>query len=306
MRVPAAPPRALSLVLVLLLCPLRATLASPPPSASDAVRALADAYSRRSLPALDSLLTADFRFHASEGDSAGTAYLDGLPRADELAGARAMFEGDARAGAPRADSIQVAPGTLDEGPDPEHADSSTTYRLVVAHGFQLRLTLGTGEHAMHVQAGDALQIFHVVRGDVALLAPGQTSDAHRWYLRRWLEDMTAVRMSLGRIEGDCGGGAAAAAAPPAAPSGRIGLRVQTAPLCPSLRLLCDLPGAGPATIEVFDVTGRRLVQRTLAATAPGTQLIEAGEGRHFDPGVYWVTLRQGARPPARRMVVVAR
>ena len=34
------------------------------------------------------------------------------------------------------------------------------------------------------------RVFHLVRGDVAVLRPGQEKSASRWYIRRW-EDLSA-------------------------------------------------------------------------------------------------------------------
>jgi hypothetical protein len=52
--------------------------------------------------------------------------------------------------------------------------------------------------------------------------------------------------------------------------------------------------------------GRRLSQRVLSPQAAGSRLVEAGSGRHFDPGAYWVRLTQGRRAPVTRMVMVAK
>ena len=68
---------------------------------------------------------------------------------------------------------------------------------------------------------------------------------------------------------------------------------------------CDLPGLEPARVEVYDVGGRRVNQRQVAVAAAGTLTIEAGRGVTLYPGVYWVRVGQGLRPPATRMVVVA-
>ena len=295
-----APLRAALVSLAALIAP--AALAAGPPA--QAVQRLAGAYSQRSVAGIDALLTGDFRFHFSDNDSARGAFVDGLPREDELEACRAMFEGSNWA--PRATSITVNLGALDEGIDPEHPDSCQ-FRLVVAHDFRMTFTIPNGEWFTILQAAGGLQVFHVVRGDVAVLAPGQTADPARWYVRRWIEDVDGLTISLAQVDGECADeGALSRGAPTGTDASRIGLRALDVPLCPTLKLLLDLPGNEPARLEVYDVQGRRVANRTIPVHGPGALLVEAGNGKRFTPGVYWLRLYQGTRPPAKRMVVVAR
>jgi hypothetical protein len=263
---------------------------------------LAEAYEARSLTGLDALLTADFRFHFSGGDAAGSRYAEGWTRNEELRSARSMFHGVPGSALPRADSIFVSTGVVDAGVDPEHPDSTCQYRLAIARGLGIRLVMPNGR-CMTPQP--AVHVFHVVRGDAAVLMPGQPADTTRWYIRRWLEDLDAITIALGAVDGECGSDAAADAPLSVAPE-RIGLRAISAPVCATLKVLCDLPGNEPASLEVFDVQGRRVAQRSVTPQSPGSVLVEAGSGQRFAPGAYWVRLAQGTRPPVTRMVMVAR
>src|SRR5262249_2070286 len=129
-------------------------------------------------------------------------------------------------------------------------------------------------------------------------------DPERWYIRRWLEDVSGLRQALGSQKGDCGEavGAGGEAVTPTA----LGIRPLTNPACAALHVGCDLPGAEPAQVEVFDVSGRLVNSKRLAVQTAGRVELDAGAGARLLPGVYWVRLRQAALRPSTRMVVVAR
>jgi hypothetical protein len=215
------------------------------------------------------------------------------------------LEHDGKSVIPRPDTIVVTADGFRESADPEHPDSTGHYRVVAVLRFSFDIrTAGRKE----LTALPALQVFHVVRGDAAVLATGQGADSTRWYVRRWLEDLDALAAALGEVDGDCGQADSAvatrvrAALAPALP---LVIHPLGNPACPTLDLACDLPAAGPARVEVFDVMGRRLANRELEVAAPGTIKIQAGAGVHLAPGAYWVRLTQAARS-STRMVVVAR
>lgn len=277
-----------------------------PHSPIGTVHALADAYNHRSLREYDALLAADFRFHFSGGDSSrGARYSDGFPRQEELVSAAEMFgirePGDTLP-MPVPKKIRAYPGELQEGADPEHPDSTCQYRVVVAKDFHVELTMPAGQF---IEAGSAgMQVFHLVRGDAALRPAGQSPDTTRWYVRRWLEDLDAVSLSLAQVEGECA--ESDGAVPGGAIPGALALRPISVPVCPTIKVLCDLPGAGEAAVEVFDVQGRSVGKRLIRAAAAGTQLVEAGGGIRFSPGAYWVRLTQPGQQAVVRMVMVAR
>jgi hypothetical protein len=64
-----------------------------------------------------------------------------------------------------------------------------------------------------------------------------------------------------------------------------------------------LPNDAPATIELLDVTGRRVDRRTLSGQA-GRQSVDLGDATRIPPGLYWVRLRHGGREGAIRAVVL--
>src|SRR5688572_32955928 len=74
--------------------------------------------------------------------------------------------------------------------DPDHADSSAWYKLVIIPSFQTMIRLADSEQT-------EFQIFapqrlHLVRGDAAVLAPGQVGSTDRWYVRRWVDLTPAI------------------------------------------------------------------------------------------------------------------
>ena len=150
-----------------------------------------------------------------------------------------------------------------------------------------------------------------MRGDVALLVGGQLADADHWYIRRWIEDVSGIREALAQRKGDCGeppapvpGPRSSARAP--APPLVLAVRPLANPACAALAVTCDLPGAEPARVDVYDVSGRLVNTRRFEVKAAGNLTVDAGAGAHLLPGVYWVRLGQATRKPSTRMVVVAR
>lgn len=272
-----------------------------PDTPKAAVRALVQAYNERSVRKLEALMSADYRFHISAGDTLSRYFLNGLDRRTEMGSAKVLFEGlvvDGKVVKRPAERITITLGRLEEGADPEHPDSMSHYRVVVAHklGFSI-----VDDDTMESLPAD--QVFCLVRGDVAQRLDGQPGLANRWYIRRWLENLTAVEKRLAGIDGHC-----EEAADPAVgtPAGVFGVRALDSPLCATLDVACDLPSAEPATLEVFDLQGRRMAKQVLRPTAPGTVRIQAGAGARFAPGAYWLRLTQGRRPASKRLVLVAR
>jgi hypothetical protein len=64
-----------------------------------------------------------------------------------------------------------------------------------------------------------------------------------------------------------------------------------------------LASSEPATLEVVDVTGRRLMGRSVGALGPGRHQVRLDE-RSLDPGVYWVRLSQAGRMASTKASVV--
>ncbi|HKQ58561.1 MAG TPA: T9SS type A sorting domain-containing protein [Candidatus Eisenbacteria bacterium] len=71
-----------------------------------------------------------------------------------------------------------------------------------------------------------------------------------------------------------------------------------------LKITFTLPRAMPATIEVVDATGRRVVTREVGGMGVGRHELDLGRER-LAPGVYWARLVQGDRMSAAKLVVLA-
>ncbi len=70
------------------------------------------------------------------------------------------------------------------------------------------------------------------------------------------------------------------------------------------RVVFSLAESSPATIELFDLNGRRLARRVLTAPAAGATTIELAPDATLVPGLYFVRLTQGTRTLVRRGTVV--
>jgi hypothetical protein len=275
---------------------------------------LADAYRSMLVAGVDAVLSADYRFHAvGENGENLLSFADGSPREYEMRSVRGMLEGVTRDGKvvmAKADSVGMSFDGISADMDPEHPDSTQQYLVLTVTRAQWGIRLANGNHMWNKPS---LHVFHVVRGDAAVLAPGQTADPERWYIRRWLEDVSGLRTALGEKKGDCGEHdpstepvvAAGMALTPARPQA-LGIRALTNPACSALRVSCDLPTDEAAKVEVYDVSGRLVNSKPLPAKSAGNVTVDAGAGAHLIPGVYWVRLNQTKQRPSTRMVVVAR
>lgn len=284
-----------------LACPLAALIAlsclSAAPHASaaapaDAVRSLATAYDQGSVAQLDELLTADYRFHTSQA-ALEAHYAQGFGRDRELLAAKNLFA--------RYESA-TSYASVSEQPDPAHPEAPEKYRALSVHQMAMSMKARSADaHEPGMIAESTDHVIYVVRGDAALLPEGRTADPGRWYIREWYEDVAAAEALLAGAQGSCEA--------PAAADGGAGLAVHAmdSPLCPTLKLRCDLPGTQTALLEVFDLGGRRLAKHELKPAAAGRSVeIEAGANAPFAPGAYFVRLSQGRAKPVSKMVLVAK
>ena len=76
------------------------------------------------------------------------------------------------------------------------------------------------------------------------------------------------------------------------PSGRSGFSVTF-----------SLLNAGPATLEVVDVTGRQVASESVGPMGAGRHQASFGREGSLSPGVYWVRLQQAGRTASRKAVV---
>ena len=65
-----------------------------------------------------------------------------------------------------------------------------------------------------------------------------------------------------------------------------------------------LPSAEPATLELIDVTGRRVKTRSVGSLGAGRHVINLAEGEQLGPGIYFIRLTQGARERVVRTSVL--
>jgi hypothetical protein len=70
----------------------------------------------------------------------------------------------------------------------------------------------------------------------------------------------------------------------------------------ALRVEFALDGTGEATLELVDVTGRRVTVRDLGSLGPGRHALDLGV--HLPAGIYVVRLTQGARALVRKAIVL--
>lgn len=264
---------------------------------------LKQAYEQKSIDRLGALLTDDYRFHSAAYQPA--AFAAGYTRDSELRSIKGLMLGSKHANgyvmAP-AETLWFEHGAVSVSDDPEHADSTEQYKTVHVAAMSFHVNKADG-NKMWTPSG--LHIFHVVRGDAAVLAEGQTADPARWYVRRWLENLDDASKALAAIQGECGEKFAATTTD--APRSRmLGIRALTNPACARLELMLDLPGTESVNLQVLDVTGRVHNTREIRVARAGELKVDAGQGANLSPGVYWVRVKQGDRKPSTRMVVVAK
>jgi hypothetical protein len=71
-----------------------------------------------------------------------------------------------------------------------------------------------------------------------------------------------------------------------------------------VRVTFALVRPGPVTVEMFDVTGRRVLQQELGDLASGEHTTSLGSGSQVAAGLYVVRLRQGTSTSIRRVLLL--
>lgn len=66
----------------------------------------------------------------------------------------------------------------------------------------------------------------------------------------------------------------------------------------------SLASSSAASLELFDVAGRRVASRNVGSLGAGEHTLDLGEGRHLATGVYVVRLKQGADTRVTRVTVL--
>ncbi len=65
-----------------------------------------------------------------------------------------------------------------------------------------------------------------------------------------------------------------------------------------------LPRSAPAILNLYDVTGRRLLSREVGTLGAGEHLVRMGDGQRIAAGIYWATLTQANQHATAKVVVV--
>jgi hypothetical protein len=72
----------------------------------------------------------------------------------------------------------------------------------------------------------------------------------------------------------------------------------------TLHVRFTLPSREPATLELIDVAGRRVLRRDVGALGPGVHVVDIEEQRPLRPGLYFIRLAQAGREIAQRVAVI--
>lgn len=87
------------------------------------------------------------------------------------------------------------------------------------------------------------------------------------------------------------------------PALELALRVHPNPSRRGLSVRFTLPQASPATVEVLDVVGRRIVGREVGSRGLGSHVLDLDEGL-FPAGLYFVGLKQGPERVTAKAIVM--
>jgi hypothetical protein len=80
--------------------------------------------------------------------------------------------------------------------------------------------------------------------------------------------------------------------------------IQPNPVLAGLAITFVLPASGPATLEILDVAGRRVMLRDVGSLGAGQHTLRLDFGATHRAGIYLVRLRQGGLETSRKAVVV--
>jgi hypothetical protein len=80
--------------------------------------------------------------------------------------------------------------------------------------------------------------------------------------------------------------------------------LKTNPAVRDIVVAFSLPDARPATLELLDISGRRVVTQEVGSLGPGRHTLTLGAGMSQPPGVYLVRLRRVGQSFTIRAVVI--
>ena len=136
----------------------------------------------------EGLLTSDFRYTFSlASDPTLVNSYPNWGHDDEVETTRHLFEGFSTTSGERvaaASRIEMTLTGLQYGLDYTHPDSGEHYMKVVLTSVDMLIEVPPTTYQV-----SGRHEFYLVRGDAAVLGPGQEARTDRWYLRRW-DDLT--------------------------------------------------------------------------------------------------------------------
>jgi hypothetical protein len=164
----------------------------PATSPSGAANRLFSTYQAENALSYGLTLTTDFRFHFSaESDpQLVSKYGDSWGHELEVTSASHLFTGftnDSLEFQVPAIQVTVDVPFMQEVADPTHPDSTVHYRRIALPRVMVNIVLSDSRDFVVDQPADV----YVVRGDAARLAPGQSPDSTRWYVRQ-LDDLSSA------------------------------------------------------------------------------------------------------------------
>ena len=151
---------------------------------------LESAWEHESISEIEGMLAGDFRFNFSVKSDPALVdqWGDNWRRDDEIAAASHLFTGyedDEGLYQSPTSRILLAFMGVSILADPDHADSSAWYKLVIVSSFEGRIILADASQTEYEIGGG--QDLYLVRGDAAVLAPGQEARTDQWYVTRWVD-----------------------------------------------------------------------------------------------------------------------
>ncbi len=141
------------------------------------------------------LIAADFHFgFSAETDPSLVAqYGDTWGAQDESLAVAHLFNGFTSTSSgtyiPGASDVTVALNAMSEFGDSTHVDSMSVYRVIRVGNMIGAITIPDGSGGILYTPGGEQRLF-LVRGDAAVLRPGQPAATTRWYIRRWEDHAT--------------------------------------------------------------------------------------------------------------------
>ncbi|MGH7724382.1 MAG: FG-GAP-like repeat-containing protein [Candidatus Eiseniibacteriota bacterium] len=91
---------------------------------------------------------------------------------------------------------------------------------------------------------------------------------------------------------------------PSSMSGDLSCRVHPNPSTGTIRLAVASQRAGPARIDLYSVTGRRVLSRAVELPRDAVIALEPGAGLHLAPGLYVVRMEQAGRQVTTRAILL--